>query len=279
MSKVGLVYSIRDPAGSGIANEIINRFKVDKIEIKRAVYSAYIPSMSAVISGFTEDVTHFDFLDNVMDVDFYVVLSRHSSAAKVKSLTTHHPGNPWGKADAGGRPWEISVANPILAFNFLRELNARKDEYGLSEFSVTYEVTHHGPSNLRKPITFIEIGSSIDEWTLKKAHELIADIVIRALTTDLVKCVPVAGFGGNHYAAKFTKRALETNECFGHIIAKYVLREIINDREKLHYILTKAIEKSVPPTTKVVVEKKAGAAIRECLRSIAKELNLDFEVI
>ncbi|MEM1692051.1 MAG: D-aminoacyl-tRNA deacylase, partial [Thermofilaceae archaeon] len=102
-----LAYSVNDPAGSGIAKAILTLVEFEPTRLQLASEAYEIPRLNAVIAGFNEDVLYFEFLDEVCPADFYLVLSRHSSEAGVKSFTVHHPGNPMRTAVAGGKPLEL----------------------------------------------------------------------------------------------------------------------------------------------------------------------------
>jgi D-aminoacyl-tRNA deacylase len=278
MLVIGLVYSLGDPAGLGIAEYIRETCSVDEVDVLRAKEAWKVKGLEAVLAGFEEDVIYFDFLDEVLpDAQYYVFLSRHSSSAHIKSLTTHHTGNPWGRADAGGKPYELSISNPPLAWFFLRGLFSRAIASGLRDFQVTYEATHHGPTNLSKPLTFIEIGSSPEEWRLRKAHELVGDVVIETLKKGLqnATCVPTAGFGGQHYAEKFTRRALDLGECYGHIIPRYALKELKSDTQNLGKVIRSALTKSSVKIDRAVVLKKAGGVVRKAVEEAASELSIE----
>ncbi len=275
---IGIVYSLSDPAGSGIAEYIKETCSADEIDVLRARGAWKIKGLEAVLAGFAEDVIYFDFLDEVFpDAQYFVFLSRHSSSAHVKSLTTHHTGNPRSRADAGGKPYELSVSNPPLAWSFLKGLYNRVSSSSLRDFQVTYEATHHGPTSLSKPLTFIEIGSSPEEWRLRKAHELVGEVVIEALKEGLEKisCKPTAGFGGQHYAEKFTRRALELGECYGHIIPRYALKELRDDSQNLKRVVRSALTKSSVKIERAVVLRKAGGVVRRAVEEMAQEFSIE----
>lgn len=274
--RVCLAYSVRDPAGSGIASALRDMFETYVTTLPRALEAFEVPRLNAVLAGFEEDVLHFEFLDEVCDVDFHLVLSRHSSEAGVKSLTVHHPGNPMRTAPAGGRPLELPPSNPPLSKRLLTSLARRVDR--LPGFVVSYEVTHHGPSSLRKPVTFVEIGSSREEWGLREAHVVVAEAVAEALTERGEVHEIAVGVGGNHYAASFTRRALEGPEAYGHMIANYALKDL-EEPELVGRIIREACVKSSVPTRKLVVERKLKRAWRDALERVADELNLKVEYI
>ncbi len=279
-----ITYSSIDPAGRGIAEALISNLSVRDVKFPRAIKSWYIEEINSYLVEFSEDVIYFDFLDEVFKdildkVEFYLILSRHSSAAQIKSLTTHHTGNPTEQALVGGRPYELSIANPPLAKALLKVMVKVRDEYGLEDFRVTYEVTHHGPTNLKKPLTFVEIGSTEKEWTIREAHEAIATAVIEVLSKDIPTCEATTGIGGPHYATIFTKRALESDECYGHIISRYALKELRDKEDMLRKIIRDAILKSVPRSSKVNVLKKVSRGVRDTIESLAKELGLKVEYV
>lgn len=277
---IGIVYSVEDPAGSGIAEYLRKLLKCREVSIPGSMASWAVEDGNAVLVGFRGDVTHFDFLDDVLSgVSSYLVLSLHRASSGVKSLTVHHAGNPTVTAEAGGRPGELSVAQPILAYAMLRNLNRLASD-SLKEFQVVYEVTHHGPTNLRKPLTFVEIGSSEYEWHLKEAHEIVGESVANTLrdVRSLVECNPSVGFGGPHYAEWFTRRALKYNECYGHIISRYVIKELSTNEGELREIVRLAATKSDPPATKAVISK-VGATPRSIILEALRSLDLRYEVV
>jgi D-aminoacyl-tRNA deacylase len=86
---------------------------------------------------------------------------------------------------------------------------------------------------------FVEIGSTEKEWNDEKAVEAVAKSILDLLDNPIVECTPCIGFGGDHYADKFTKKALEENMAFGHIIPNYVFENITED------VVQQAIDKTI----------------------------------
>jgi len=248
------------------------------LRLERAVEAYYLPQLDVVLAGYEEDVLYFEFLDEVVDADFYLILSRHKSEAGIKALTVHHPGNPCREAKAGGKPLELPPSNPPLAKALLLSLRRAREEVGIEEFDVTYEVTHHGPTSLKKPVTFVEIGSSEREWIRQDARRAVAEAVVEALERTPVECEPVVGVGGNHYASRFTARAFTTPEAYGHMIAKYALKSLA-EPALIEEVLTTAATRSSVPTVKLVVEKKLRRAWREAAARVAEELGLHIEFV
>jgi D-aminoacyl-tRNA deacylase len=82
-------------------------------------------------------------------------------------------------------------------------------------YRATYEVTHHGPTELSTPSFFVEIGSTEKEWTDDRAGYAVARSVLEA---DPGETVNVLGIGGTHYARRETEIALQSRTAFGHIV-------------------------------------------------------------
>lgn len=144
-----------------------------------------------------------------------IFASKHRSKDGRKTLTVHHTGN-FDEARFGGRPQELATAAPRAALSVIRSL---KDS--VTGYNVSYEATHHGPSELTVPSVYVEIGSTDVEWKDDKAGEIVAKAIL-AIREDLD--VPVyVGIGGNHYAPRETALALEANVAFGHIIAEHAI--------------------------------------------------------
>ncbi|MFQ6106615.1 MAG: D-aminoacyl-tRNA deacylase [Thermoplasmata archaeon] len=150
-----------------------------------------------------------------IDFDVIVFASRHRSESGLRSLTVHPLGN-YDKADFGGHPRTLVPTSPDLMTLALRLLRNRSA--GL-DFSVSFEVTHHGPY-VSTPAFNIEIGSDEIAWEEKAPAEAIAAVVMSVEERKL----PVAiGVGGGHYAPRITDVAIERNVSFGHMIPTYAL--------------------------------------------------------
>jgi D-aminoacyl-tRNA deacylase len=70
-------------------------------------------------------------------------------------------------------------------------------------------------------VTFVEIGSTPDQWGNKKAGEAAARAIMAAATSSQ-KFTNAVGFGGPHYAPRHTEVALRTDVAVGHILPKYL---------------------------------------------------------
>ncbi len=275
---IGVVYSLKDPAGRGIAEYILKTLgeeKLTKCDYSTPCYRGW----NFILTGFEEDVLYFDFLDEVLPVetDFYLVLSRHSSEARVKSYTVHATGNYSNTALAGGKPRELGFSHPQVMWFLLRGLyRVAHTEQEKRDYEVSYEATHHGPTSLAKPIVFIEIGSTEEEWSNRENHGVVGRVVIELLNKypELPPCKRVIGIGGGHYPRKHTELALSENVCFGHIAPKYALDYL--DRE----MLSQMVSKTRGGVEEVVVEKKGTRREhRELIEEFANSTSLKIRYI
>ena len=272
----GLVYSVNDPAGKGIADYIKEYYGLEKSTNCLNAEECF-EGRGFILAGFRDEPIYFEYLDVRLPsrVTEYIVLSRHSSAKKVKSYTVHHTGNFGDEALYGGKPRSLAIANPIVSHKLLLNLRRLSIEYSVDkEYEVSYEATHHGPTENKKPLCFIEIGSTLDEWRIPKNHEIVGLAVIQFLENPVHKCRVVAGVGGRHYPWKHTKYAIEKNYCYGHIMAKYALPYLSVGSLRL------MINNSVPCPEAIIVEKKGTRREhRELIERFADEEGLVVEYI
>ena len=158
----------------------------------------------------------------VLDVILY--LSRHQSVSGNKTLTVHPIGN-FSDARFGGRERTIVPTAPHLMTHALRLLSAMVPE----GYECTFEATHHGPYN-DVPTFFIEIGSTLEEWSDPEAVNAISRTV-RQLIHDyehdhIHKGKVCVGLGGGHYSPRHTRFALKEGLDFGHILPSYARKSL-----------------------------------------------------
>jgi len=152
---------------------------------------------------------HADGIDREYPSDLIIFISRHTSREPSPVLTVHVTGNFAG-AELGGKPRSLPPSCPSFMQAILRELRRRAPP----GYGVSYEVTHHGPTELGTPSFFVEIGSTASEWADPRAGRAAAESIIAAHPGN---CINLAGFGGNHYAARQTEIACTSRGAFGHI--------------------------------------------------------------
>jgi D-aminoacyl-tRNA deacylase len=200
--KVALIHSAQDKAGVNIRKHIEVLLDEHTDDIRKTGHTY----------GFHEvegRLIYADGVDAGLHADLVIFLSRHASVNPVPVLTVHVTGN-LRDAELGGSPRSLPPAAPVMMQAVLRALA----KYTPSGYRVSYEVTHHGPTDLNTPSFFVEIGSTEKEWVDDAAGRAVARSVLSATPVD---AVPLIGFAGNHYAARQTEIALTTRGAFGHI--------------------------------------------------------------
>jgi len=259
--RVALAYSLRDPVGSSVAHLLVEMLGGDEARCEGAE-NCYVLPRNVLVGGYPVDTYQMEHLDSSPDpsADVVVVLSRHSASSGRPSLTTHHTGNPTGRT-LGGDPYTLAVAAPPVSRMLLSLFREEAEARGLIEkYSVTLEATHHGPTSPSKPIVFIEVGSTPEEWRDPKALDAMATAVARFLEAGGVpECRIAAGFGEQHYPVKFTRIHLEGDYCMGHIIPRYALPDT---REE---VFLQAVRNNWPgPAETAIIHKKS---VKSALRS------------
>lgn len=174
-------------------------------------------------------------LDKINRYDFIIFASRHSSSSpeSQKTLSVHAPGN-FRNAEHGGQAGKVCPTSAIFQKQIFEKLKKTAKEHSLDkEYSVTMEVTHHGPL-INKPCLFIEIGPRESEWTDRRAAFVIAktiDEAIKEYHENPYNEVAVA-IGGPHYCPSFNKIQSNSNVAISHIISKNVFpltREMVEE--------------------------------------------------
>jgi len=196
-----------DPAGQNIMAKLLKLF-----DFKRA----NIPNVRAthvcddVLAATVDSVLQLASLP--IAVEEVIVASRHASESEKPTLTVHASGEIEKR--------ELAVASPPTIKSALIYLVRMRDEFKLA-YEVSLEATHHGPTKLDVPVTFVEVGSSQRQWQDEKAAEAAARAIMEAATAP-IEGRQAIGFGGPHYAPRHTDIVLRTDVCIGHIIPKYV---------------------------------------------------------
>lgn len=193
--------------------------------------------------------------------DVLIFVSRHKAKNAKPVLTAHFTGNV-DEAKLGGNIGELACAAPYTLRSILRSMNM----LAVNEpFDITMESTHHGPTNIRTPSVYVEIGSTETEWVNDTAGRIVANAILAVEGSD----VPVAvGFGGNHYAPRQTNMLFEAGIAFGHNFPDYTLDKLDKD------IIAQAFEKSDADFA-YFDRKSMSAKDRDRLEKIINELGYE----
>ncbi len=216
-----IIASKKDNASMNMANRLLESYDFTRIN-DEYFYKNYKLRFINTLHIYTD-------LDDLNDIDSVIFLSKHSSAADIKSLTVHAIGN-FRKAELGGHDNQIVCSDPERMSSSLRYI---KNNYSDNYFEITFEATHHGPY-IEKPSYFIEIGTTENEWNKDEILDLMAHSII---DNEIKNYGNFIGVGGGHYAPKISDYFFKNEINIGHIIPKYVheyieKQEIINAVKK-----------------------------------------------
>ncbi len=256
-----IICSEQCKAGQNIKEWLIRKHGFAKAEHEK--FKAWEKGELLMIEA-PEKLVEVDYLDEYFAADFYIFASKHKSESGKPSFTVHTCGN-WGpEAKVGGRQRELAYSAPIpkkVAFQHLAKTP-------LEGFELTMECTHHGPTNMKTPLMFIEIGSTEKEWVNERAGEIIADAIMKITGPELQKFRIAIGAGGTHYCPSFSKLELETDLAFAHIIPNYAV-DLLEEET-----FVQAVEKS---GTKLLVLDWKGlkGSQREKITGFAKNSGLE----
>jgi D-aminoacyl-tRNA deacylase len=247
MKKIAIIISTEDPASVNIGKHLENHTLPKNVTIHtidtRPIYA--------------------DAVFDTIDCDLFIFATKHSSAKGVPSLTVHPTGN-WFANDLGGEKREISIAPALYLAEGLLQLDKLNEENKL-EMEVVQEVTHHGPT-VARPLMFIEIGSSLNEWQNEQYGAVLAEAIVSLVSSNPPKKKVAFGIGGTHYTPNFKKLIVREDYAFGHICPKYQL-------EYLSFAMVEqALEKTTPKVEEVVFDWKGCSGHREKVKDTMAKL-------
>lgn len=211
----------------------------------------------------------------LIEADYFIFLSKHTAKSEKPAFCVHSCGN-FGSADLGGTPGQLSVAEPLFQTHYLRTLASMIDEFNKTHgvsYEAVLECTHHGP-HIKKPTTFIEIGSSEKEWTVPENATFLVQVLFATLDTysdalmSLRSEQPLGvAIGGPHYTPHITKYLLEKepDALIGHIMPKYQL-------ENLSYESVLQMIQKTPGSNTLFLDWKGVSGYKDTIRDICARL-------
>lgn len=213
-----------DPAGHNMAKFLSKEMTQDG-EIFHGKYYDLIIIPTPAISA--------DWLEEKYNYDGFIFLSKHAAESGVLALTCHSTGN-FSEAKFGGNTRQVAIPYPDIQKAYLQIL--KKNQSQFSDFQITIEATHHGPTALKKPSIFIEIGTTEKQWTDENLCQRVAKLVHKVLSNDIPKNPVALCFGGTHYPTKFTNELLDGKYALGTVIPKHALDNL--DEELFSHIIS-----------------------------------------
>lgn len=218
-----LVAYEQDPAGHNMAKSISRHLRGDGPIYRGDNFDLLVIPTPAISA---------DWLEEQHKYDGFVFLSKHAAQSGDLALTCHSTGN-FAAAQFGGNDRQVAVPHPHLQKSYLRRLWQNRGRF--SEFEITIEATHHGPTALSKPTLFIEVGTTEKQWQDESLCGSVADIVLQTLSGPTEEAPVAICFGGTHYPAKFTDEILNGRHALGTVVPKHALEFV--DEELLSHIL------------------------------------------
>ncbi|MBD3192647.1 MAG: hypothetical protein GF308_18545 [Candidatus Heimdallarchaeota archaeon] len=198
-----------------------------------------------------KDIIYADHCDD-LETDLFIMGSRHKSKANRKSLLTHVPGNLSKDNSYGGNPLELAYASTRAIRTAYQTLKRYQQQFNLREFDVTMEATHHGPSNLKSPVIFVEVGSTEKEYNNDDALLAVAKTIIKiCLEKEDKKIIPSIGFGGGHYATRFNEIMDLSPVAMGHLLPKYQRKNLTQT------MVEQMIDKTIENVEWAIIDKSS----------------------
>ena len=212
-----------DSAGHSMA-KFLSKEMTLKDDIFRGKYYDLVIIPTPAISA--------DWLEEKYDYDGFVFLSKHAAKSGELALTCHSTGN-FSIAKFGGNDNQVAIPKPDFQKVYLQTL--KKNQSKFSDFQITIEATHHGPTALSKPSIFVEIGTTEKQWTDESLCGSVASLVHQVMSQPIKEHPVAICFGGTHYPSKFTDELLNGKFALGTVIPKHALDNL--DEKLLSHIL------------------------------------------
>jgi D-aminoacyl-tRNA deacylase len=264
-----LITSEQDLASLTIKEVLLNDYGFSNTGNSFEGYPIFSKGENVWLITTTRDMIHCNHLEEHFEAEAFIFCSRHRAESAKPALLVHSTGNLGDEALFGGNPRQLSVSAPSLVSVALRKLIEERDSLGLDEFDVSLEVTHHGPTSMKTPLVFVELGSSEENWTHIEGAKAVAAAVMDCVA-EPISGDAVIGFGGTHYASKFNKLVLEKGYKIGHMAPKYAINNLSTD------VLEQMIHRSTNPITSAVIDWKGmNAENKAHLLPMLEDINIE----
>ncbi|MHA1381386.1 MAG: D-aminoacyl-tRNA deacylase [Candidatus Helarchaeota archaeon] len=259
-----IVVSNEDLAGQTILGQLLEHFNFIEVGEFEGNPKYKKNGIDLIITN--KKLIYSDHL-NCLETDLFIFGSKHKSESERPSLLAHPTGNWTKEAAFGGNPKELAIAPAFAIKEAVIELRNQKEKLNLP-FDVTMEVSHHGPTNLTKPLVFIELGSNEKHWKNELGAEAVAKTIMKVASSKN-RYKTVIGFGGTHYCPNFNRLIFNTDFAASHIAPKYVLDNIDD-------MINEAIEKTMENVEMAVLDWK-GMNSKQKKLVINKLKNIDLK--
>ena len=236
-------YSTADSAGVNVAKVLKEHhgFRLKgHVDVGESQLPVWVSGGTQLVELQNPLIDESDFLKDFFKSDLFVFASKHRSESGKPCYTVHAPGN-WGEnTEFGGNAKELQLTSAKAQHTLLRLLKGQR-------MDVFREATHHGPTSLKTPSVFVEVGSTDREWNNWLLAEPVANAIVEACKTWQNETAKAAiGFGGTHYCSAFA----ELPYAFSHVASKHALGSVDAAMVK------QAVEKTVEPVEKAFIDWK-----------------------
>jgi D-aminoacyl-tRNA deacylase len=264
-----IVCSINDPAGTNIRERLLENFPFEETRQVFERNPVYAMKEELFLVSTRQHIVFVDNLDGAFNAESVVFISKHYAESGIPSLTAHFTGNFGKAADFGGNPGELASFFPSLLKSYMLNLKSVIKETGSPSYELTLEATHHGPTALRPPVLFVELGSADAQWRDVQGARQVATALMKTLLEPkkFPKCALC--IGGTHYSEKFNRFLLESEYAIGPIIPKYGLEFFSRD------LLKQVHEKSAEPLQAAAIDKKGLGKSKERVLEILNASGLE----
>jgi len=212
-----IIASRADPISMRVAEILINSYGFEEVGV-----GLFRRRGGALLKIIEEKHVEANGLAEDLRPELAIVASSHKSEAGIRALLAHPAGN-WGdEAPAGGLPRTLSPTSASALYISLHALSEAASELKLNQWSMGLEVTHHGPAT-SIPLIFIEAGGPLGEIPEERALEAVAHACVTVAESEAEAPLPAVGFGGGHYAPRFTRLTLDGEYSFGHMCPRYAM--------------------------------------------------------
>ena len=265
---IALIAALKDEAGINMVNFLTSNKDFQMTRSDPVIYesSKYRNIKLYITNGdplFLEDY-------NVSErPTSFVFLSRHRSASGIVSLRCHSTGNFSQDTFYGGKPNELGIVDPSILKAYFNELYRNRNS--VPDYQITLEATHHGPTSLKGPIIFVEIGSGPEQWKDSNAARVVCNSILEVSSSFYVRGSSrvALALGGTHYHEKLNKILLGTDFSVTYIAAK-------NNLQFIDYrMIQQMISRSTERITHVLLDWKGLGKYKKSILDTLEKTDLE----
>jgi D-aminoacyl-tRNA deacylase len=147
----------------------------------------------------------------------------------------------------------------------------QKKYFELSDFDVTVEATHHGPTSMKTPLLYVEVGSTEVEYNNDFAVLAVVNTIMNICLYNEDKIItPSICFGGGHYATRFNELMEMTNVAVSHILPKYHREHLTPE------IVTQMIEKTKEEIKWAIIDRSSlNATLIQIIKDVCSTKGIE----